>query len=206
MGLVDFDYFLTCARDFRSERINWMLWCWRIVELYYKKDCANNRSCLNVVRCKRTLVFVSHNRKSVPLIVIWHYILFIVQTGEDIFLLLHEQISIMLANYFGEFIPHLSLNSVFTSCIIRHNIYLKIKRLSVLHFPLFFPFIWRANTLYKNAYFVGKYETWPFTVKEWTIIMNISVFWDVRLLSLVYSYGGIGLLPPPFTIWVVQEG
>lgn len=37
MGLMDFDYFLTCARDFRSEPINWTLWCWRIVQLCYKK-------------------------------------------------------------------------------------------------------------------------------------------------------------------------
>ena len=141
---------------------------------------------------------MSHNRKSVPLIVIWHYILFIVQTFVCIFLLLHKQIKIMFANNLGEFIPGFSLNSVFASRIIRHNIHLKIKRLSVLHFPLiFFSFIWRANTLYKNAYFVGRYETWPFTVKEWTIIMNISVFRDVRPRSLVYSHGGIGLLRPP---------
>jgi len=70
MGLVDFDYVLTCAREFRSEPINWTLWCWRIVELYYKKDYANNRSCLNLFKYKRTLDFVSHKRKSVPLIVI----------------------------------------------------------------------------------------------------------------------------------------
>jgi hypothetical protein len=38
MGLVGFDYFLTCARDFHSEPISWTLWCWRIVELYYKKN------------------------------------------------------------------------------------------------------------------------------------------------------------------------
>jgi hypothetical protein len=37
MGLVDFDYFLTCARDFRSEPISWTLWCWWIAEIYYKK-------------------------------------------------------------------------------------------------------------------------------------------------------------------------
>jgi hypothetical protein len=38
MGLVVFDYFLTCARDFRSVPISWMLWCWQILELYYKKN------------------------------------------------------------------------------------------------------------------------------------------------------------------------
>jgi hypothetical protein len=74
----------------------------------------------------------------VPLIVICHYIRFIVQACVGIFLLLLEQIKIMCANNFGEFILHFSLNSVFAFGIIRHNICLKIKRLSVLHFSLIF--------------------------------------------------------------------
>jgi hypothetical protein len=70
---------------------------------------------------------MSHNRKSVPLIVICHYILLIVRTYVGIFLLLHGQIKIMFANIFGEFILHLSLNSVSPSRITRHNTCLKIK-------------------------------------------------------------------------------
>jgi hypothetical protein len=42
------------------------------------------------------------------------------------------------------------------------------------------------NAVYNNAYFVGRYETWPFTVKEWTMIMDISVLWDVRPHGLIY--------------------
>jgi len=138
INLVDFNYFFTCARDFRSEPVSWTLWCWWIVELYYKKTDTNNRNCLNLVKYRRALILVSHNRKLVPLIVICHYIPFIVQTCVGIFLLLHEQIKIMFANNFGEFILPFSLNSIFVSGIIRHNICLKIKRLSVLHFPLIF--------------------------------------------------------------------
>jgi hypothetical protein len=70
---------------------------------------------------------MSHKRKSAPLIVICHYILLIVRTCVGIFLLLHGQIKIMFANNFGEFILHLSLNSVSASRIIRHNMCLKIE-------------------------------------------------------------------------------
>jgi len=167
------------------------------VKLYKKKTDTNNRSCLNLVNYKRTLDYVSRNRKSMPLIVIWHYILFIVQTFVGILLLLREQIRIMFVNNFGEFILHFSLKFMFASRIARHNICLKIKKNKCTALSTYFLlFYMRSKYIIQKCLFFWKVWNLAFHCKR---INNDYEYFSrlvLRPRRLVYSYGGIGLLPP----------